>query len=64
MEDVSKHYSMYFCSILNNMLHENPHQRRAASDLFRELNKFEDEILSLKDFDRPPGDRGAEILIE
>ncbi len=53
MEDIAKNYSSYFYSILNQMLQENPAQRRAASDLFRELNKFEDEILSLKDFDRP-----------
>ena len=32
---------------------QNPQQRRGASDLFRELNRFEDEILSLRDFDRP-----------
>ena len=50
MEDIFKTYSKYFSSVLSSMLQENPAQRRAASDLFRELNKFEDEILSLKDF--------------
>ena len=35
------------------MLVDNPSNRRSASDLFRELNKFEDEILSLRDFDLP-----------
>lgn len=43
-------YSTYFCSILNQMLEENPQKRRNASDFFRELNRFEDDILSFRDF--------------
>jgi hypothetical protein len=53
MEDIAKHYSKYFYHILNCMLQENPAHRRSASDLFRELSSFEDEILSLKEFDQP-----------
>lgn len=48
--EIAISYSTYFCSILNQMLEENPQKRRSASDLFRELNRFEDDILSFRDF--------------
>ena len=53
MEELKKKYSRYFYQTISKMLQENPAQRRLASDLFRELNRFEDDILSLRDFDRP-----------
>jgi serine/threonine protein kinase len=50
MTEISVIYSPYFCSLLGSMLEEDAAKRRSSDDIFRELNRYEDDILSLRKF--------------